>query len=174
MSCRQCWSLRLRDCHAALAMTFGDNRKTLHRTYFHRRRRADGLENCRVLDREIRALGYHGSYSTDCGRYYALKTSMLGLGTPGGDRQLLPEDQDRGARAGGRHFSTWPGVGRKSSGDVELCSRHGGRIDRERPICFSPAYRRTSVHLKSASIWVAWYTVIGDGIPSSLVRSLAT
>ena len=71
-----------------------------------------------MLDREIRALGYHGSYSMDCGRYCALKTSMLGLGTPGGDRQLLLEDQDRGAGAGGRLFSTWPGVGRKSRGDV--------------------------------------------------------
>ena len=32
---------------------------------------AEGLENCRVLDREIRALGYQGSYSTVvqlCGR----------------------------------------------------------------------------------------------------------
>ena len=28
------------------------------------RRMAEGLENCRVLDREIRALGYRGSYST--------------------------------------------------------------------------------------------------------------
>ncbi len=27
-------------------------------------RMVDGLENCRVLDREIRALGYQGSYST--------------------------------------------------------------------------------------------------------------
>ena len=27
-------------------------------------RMAEGLENCRVLDREIRALGYQGSYST--------------------------------------------------------------------------------------------------------------
>ena len=27
-------------------------------------RMAEGLENCRVLDREIRALGYRGSYST--------------------------------------------------------------------------------------------------------------
>ena len=64
--------------------------------------------------------------------------------------------------------------GRALGGEVELCSRRGGWIDRERPICFSPAYRRTSVLLKSASIWVAWYTAVGDGIPSSLVRSLAT
>jgi len=28
------------------------------------RRMAEGLDNCRVLDREIRALGYEGSYST--------------------------------------------------------------------------------------------------------------
>ena len=28
------------------------------------RRIAEGLENCRVLNREIRALGYQGSYST--------------------------------------------------------------------------------------------------------------
>ena len=28
------------------------------------RRMAEGLENCRVLDREVRALGYQGSYST--------------------------------------------------------------------------------------------------------------
>ena len=28
------------------------------------RRMGDGLENCRVLDREERALGYRGSYST--------------------------------------------------------------------------------------------------------------
>ena len=28
------------------------------------RRMGEGLENCRVLDREVRALGYQGSYST--------------------------------------------------------------------------------------------------------------
>ena len=28
------------------------------------RRMAEGLENCRVLDREVRALGYQGGYST--------------------------------------------------------------------------------------------------------------
>ena len=36
----------------------------LPRTYLHRRRRAERLENGRVLDREIRALGYQCSYST--------------------------------------------------------------------------------------------------------------
>ena len=97
---------------------------------------------------------------------------ILGLGMTGGDRQLMLEDQDCGAGAGGRPFRT---LGQASGGiPAEMSNCAPGTVVELIGSAPSGSHRPTDVHPKSASVWVVWYAVFGDGTLSSLGRSLAT